>query len=212
MGERRRERTGAEVREREHYPISKESPCWCVAIKTHTNKSLHRFIIMSTDRILSANIFHSHNGSYVSFCHSHSHSTKAITDCSVLSGVWQSFAKGAQRGTVWLVGVLLMLEGGGSMGLELEGEGSWPRINCKYKEFSDSWGWTRIEKLFFGTGDSDPGHMIRGEKWFKTHKKGTQGFWSEANPALPKPHLSLLFYRQRNWGQEEKGFYLGWEW
>lgn len=112
MGERRRERTGAEVREREHYPIAKESPCWCIAIKTHTNKSLHQFIIVRTDRILSANIFHSHNGSYVSFCHSHSHSTKAITDCSVLSGVWQSFAKGTQRGQFgWWVSYWCWKEG-----------------------------------------------------------------------------------------------------
>lgn len=69
VGGRRGERTGAGVREKEHNSKSKKSPCWYIARKSHTNKTLHQFIIMYTDGILSANIFHSHNGLYVLFTH-----------------------------------------------------------------------------------------------------------------------------------------------
>lgn len=108
--------------EKENIIPSKKSPSWCIAVKMHTNKNLYPFIIIHTDGILSINIFHLHNGSYVFFCHNHSHFTKAITDCSVLFGVWQRFAKGTQRGLL-ILGVLLMLKGGRLTGLEFEREG-----------------------------------------------------------------------------------------
>lgn len=123
-------------------------------------------------RILGANIFHFHNSSYVFFFHNYSHSSKAITDCSVLLGVWQSFA--SQRNTertVWLVGVLLVLKGGSLAVLEFEMEGHWPRISCKHKKFSDLWGWTHNEKLFFGTKDSGIRYMIRVKNHWRQNKQ-----------------------------------------
>lgn len=73
------------------------SPLWHMVITIRTNKNLLQFVTMSMDGSLRANISHSHNGLYASFCHNRLHSTKAVTDFSFLSVVWQHFAKVTRR-------------------------------------------------------------------------------------------------------------------
>lgn len=57
--------------EKENIIPYKKSPTWWIPVKMHTNKNVYPFIIIHTDTILSVNIFHLHNGSYVFFYHNH---------------------------------------------------------------------------------------------------------------------------------------------